>query len=221
MRIAFTQWIQSPNTRPQRHERERDRDRLHQRLELAARRRGNDVAATELDEPPHRDADLAHHDDRGDPPGQLAEDRQAHERSAGEQLVGDRIEDLAEVGDEPARARDVAVEAVGRDRDDEHRCRGPAQPAVVAAVGEQHPEEHRREQDAHDRDGVGKVPVRRSRGAVGGIRHRANCTRRRMTRHGLARARGQSRPVSPQASSSGSASTSGRFCVRLATGSSS
>ena len=85
------------------------------------------------------DAHLAdQHDDR-DPPRQLAEDGQSHEREAGEHLVGDRIEQLAQIGDDVVSARDPPVDAVGRDGEDEQCGRPPSQWSVGTAVQEQQP----------------------------------------------------------------------------------
>lgn len=143
--------------RPQRQQGERQGDGLRDGLELAHPRGGDDVIARHH-QPVHGDADLAHkHDDRH-PPGQLAEDREPDERTAGQRLVGDRVEELSEIGDDLVLAGEVAVDAVGRDRDDEQDRRPPAQRSVLIAVGEQHPQEDRRAQDAHDRDRVRELP---------------------------------------------------------------
>ena len=95
----LTQKIQSPTTVHEREQRQRERDRLREGLELAHPGRGEDVV-TRDDEAVDRDPDFAdQHDDR-DPPRQLAEDRQPDEGEPGEHLVGDRVQELAEVGDD-------------------------------------------------------------------------------------------------------------------------
>ena len=79
----------------------------------------------------------------------------ADERAADEHLVGDRVEQLAEVGDEVAAAREVAVDAVGGDRDDEQRGRhqrsAPSAPSSASSIQRK----TGAQQDAHDRDDVG------------------------------------------------------------------
>ena len=68
------------------------------------------------------DPDLADQDDHGHPPGQLAQQRQADQRRADQRLVGDRVGQLAELGDQVAPAGEFAVEPVGDRRDREDRA---------------------------------------------------------------------------------------------------
>ena len=51
------------------------------------------------DEAIDRDADLADQDDDRHPPRKLTENREPHEGEAGQHLVGDGVEQLAEIGE--------------------------------------------------------------------------------------------------------------------------
>src|SRR6478672_4107518 len=83
----------------QRQDEEPDRDRLDQGLELAAPT-GRDHATAKDGEAQRRDADLTDEHHPGHPPGQVPEHRQADERRADQCLVGDRIGELPELGDQ-------------------------------------------------------------------------------------------------------------------------
>ena len=107
----------------QRQQVEPDRDRLQDGLDLAAAA-GRHHAVPDHDEAQRRDAELADQDDDGDPPGQLAQPGQADQRRADQRLVGDRVDDLADVGDQAAAAGELAVEPVGQ--------RGDAKTTVAA-----------------------------------------------------------------------------------------
>ncbi len=75
MSTRLTTFIHSPNSDGNGTSANADRDRLHPGLHLAEDPGRDDVVA-QRHEAPHGDADLAHQDDDGHPPGQLAEDRQ-------------------------------------------------------------------------------------------------------------------------------------------------
>ena len=77
-------------------------------------------------EPQQRHAPLAQQHDDGDPPPDVADERQPDEGHAGDRLVGDRVGDLAEVGDQVVLAGEVAVDLVGDHRDDEQGEGHPA-----------------------------------------------------------------------------------------------
>ncbi|CAI7678341.1 unnamed protein product, partial [Penicillium discolor] len=108
------------------------------------------------DQPMDGDPPLADEDDHHDPPGDLAQDRQPDESGAGEELVRDRIPQLAEVADDVVATCEVAVDPVGRDGDDEEDGGDPAHGEIGEAVrpaDEQEDEEHHGERDARHRDG--------------------------------------------------------------------
>ena len=105
--------------------------------------------------------DLAGQHHHGDPPRQVAEHRQPDQRGADQRLVGDRVGQLAELGDESALAGDVAVDAVG----DRRRPRTPPRPATRQPrrgrrAGEQGDHEHRHQHEAEHGERVGDVPGR-------------------------------------------------------------
>ena len=88
--------------------------------------------------------------------------RQQHQRGADEQLVRDRVEQLAEVGDLVDAAGEPAVEAVRGGREDEQRGRDEPPGGAVTAVDEQRPGEERDQRDAEHRERVRQVPGGRS-----------------------------------------------------------
>ena len=106
----------------QRQQVQRHRDVLRQALELAAAA-GRDHPVAGQHAAHDGDGDLAAEHDRGRPPGQRAEQRQADQGGADERLVGDRVGHDAEVGDLAAAAREVAVDDVGEAGQDEQRRR--------------------------------------------------------------------------------------------------
>ena len=112
------------------------------------------------------------------------------ERRDDQQLVGDRVHQLAERRDRVARAREVAVEQVGERRDREHdrREQVPARRRV-----EQRDDEHRHEQDAQDRQDVGDVDRE----------HRGGASRRAVSRAPPRRPRVSARAPAPMSESRG------------------
>jgi DEAD/DEAH box helicase len=105
----------------------------------------------------------------GDPPPELADQRQPHEGHPGQRLVGDRVGDLAEVGDQVAAACDVAVDLVGDHRGHEEQERDGTPQHRLAVVDEQRPREERDHQDPQRGERVGEVPVGgRNRDGLGG-----------------------------------------------------
>ena len=123
---------------------EPDRQRLDDGLQLAAAA-GRDHAVPDHPEAQHGDADLADQDHHGHPPRQQLEDRQADQRGAGERLVGDRVGELAELGDLAGPAGDHPVVAVGDDRQGEDQRSPSTRPASSSPVVLQ-------QQDGEDRD---------------------------------------------------------------------
>jgi hypothetical protein len=92
--------------------------------------------------------------------------RMTQKRSADECLVGDRVGQLAEFGDQPALARDVAVDAVGDGRDGEHHPGEYPPRGVVTATGEQRHDEDRHQGEPEDGQRVRDVPRGRRAGRV-------------------------------------------------------
>ena len=117
----------------QRQDVQADRDDLDERLGLAAGA-GGDHAVPDHREPEQRDADLPDQDDQGHPPGQVAEHGQPDQGGPGQCLVGDRVGDLAEVGDLPTLAGDVPVIPVGDRGDGEDPPGDPPPGRVVPAL---------------------------------------------------------------------------------------
>ena len=157
-----------------------DRDSLHQRLELAAAARRNDTSAQHR-ESQHRDTDLAGQDHHRDPPRQVAQHRQTDQRGADQQLVGDRIGELAEFGHHSVAAGQLAVQPIGDHRDREDREGGNAVGVLVAVAGEQHQQEDRHKHQPQPGEQVGDVGDRGLRGRrrsfwVARHRHRIRVT---------------------------------------------
>ena len=96
----------------------------------------------------------------GDPPGQVAEHGQPDQRRPGERLVGDRVGDLAEIGDLAALAGDVPVVPVGDRRDGENRPGDPPPGGVVPALGEQGEQEDRHQDQPQHGQRVGQIHQR-------------------------------------------------------------
>ena len=88
----------------------------------------------------------------GHPPWQVAEHRQGDQRRAGQRLVGDRIGDLAEVGDHAAAPGELAVEQVGDRGDAEDEERHDPRPGAAG-----HQEGH---EDRHEHKPQHGEPVR-------------------------------------------------------------
>ena len=145
---------------------------LQQRLGLAATTRRDD-AVPDDEEAQGGDANLADQDDDRHPPGKVAERRQPDERGAGQCLVGDGVGDLADVGDQAAAARKIAVDEVRHARHDK-RGERPHPPARrVAGVDEKQGEKHRHEQQAQQGQPVCNVGDAGGLGRLGrGIRDR-------------------------------------------------
>jgi hypothetical protein len=152
-----------------------DGNDLQQRLDLAAPTGGDD-ALPDNPEPQPGDGQLAQQDHHRDPPAELTERRQRDQGRADQGLVGDRVGDLAEVGDQAAAAGDLAVQQVGNRGDAEgHARRDPV--AGAARQQEQHERRHHDEPQHGQR--VGDVDqarlgdsgdIRCGHGACGGVR---------------------------------------------------
>jgi hypothetical protein len=69
-------------------------------------------------------------------------------------LVGDRVHELAERRDRVPRPRQIAVDRVGDRRDREHDRR---EQVTAAGLVEQRDDQHRHQQDAHDRQEIREI----------------------------------------------------------------
>jgi hypothetical protein len=141
-----------------------DEDVLEDRLQLAARTRRDDRAVARGDGADDRDSKLAAEHDQQDPERAtrqwrrtgrgvtaLRQDVERDERRREQQLVGDRIDELAEVRDPAVLPRQVAVPQVG-ERGDQEEDPGD-EPRRERRHEEQQPDDGR-ENDAPDGDGV-------------------------------------------------------------------
>ena len=104
------------------------------RLDLAAPGRGDDAPIADSDEAQTGDCKLACDDNEHDPAGHAALADKDHHAGRDQQLVGQRIEELAEIRDLIIMARDVAVDKIADARDHEHAERRPAQRVIPAAA---------------------------------------------------------------------------------------
>ena len=108
-----------------------------------------------------RHRQLAADHDRHDPRLDHVELDQRDERRGGQQLVGDRIEQLAEHRDLLAAPRQVTVQPVGQRGDAEDQRRrhplGQAQDQVALERGQQHHDQQRDQDDARQGEGVRQV----------------------------------------------------------------
>jgi hypothetical protein len=119
---------------------------------------GRHDAVPDNDEPHDGDADLAREHEERHPPRHQPDEREPDERHPQQRLVGDRVEDLADIGHQAARPGDVAVDPVGDHGDDED-CEGrEALSGIGPVLREQHRPEDGDEQDAQHGEGVGQVP---------------------------------------------------------------
>ena len=89
-------------------------------FDLAEPAGGDDPARTGRDEPEAADGELAREHDDAHPRRHAPLSDQHDQRGHHQQLVRDRVDELAEVGHEVAPARDLAVEEVGGRGDAEH-----------------------------------------------------------------------------------------------------
>ena len=137
-----------------REEQHEDHDDLRRRLPLAQRVGGDAHALGDGGDAQSGHRHLAGDDDHGDPGRQAIESDERDESRRDEQLVGHRVEELAEDGDRATRACQVAVELVGRRR---HREDGDGEDVPVRDVHEEQRHEDRHQEDAGDGDGVGGV----------------------------------------------------------------
>mgnify|MGYP001641239277 CR=1 FL=1 len=143
-----------------------DGDHLEDGLELAEIRCGDDLALARGDHAHAGYDELARHDDEHDPARKRTELYQDQQRRHDEDLIGQRIEELAEIGDFVALARQVPVEPVRRGYKDEDRGGDPALPIRGAETDpfgprtEDGDHEDGDEQDADDGDDVrGRLDV--------------------------------------------------------------
>ena len=150
-----------------------DRDHLKHGLELPEHARRDYHALARSHHAHSRHDELARQDDEDYPRWQRAE---FHERDQGrrhENLVGERVHELPEIGHLVSRPGKVAVEPIGARDNHEDSCRDDALPIVRERRGGAEPfgpgcqergDEDRHEQYANDRDHV--------RGRPDGLRRR-------------------------------------------------
>ena len=131
-----------------------DRGDLQAGLDLAEHAGGDDDAGLGGAEAQHGDDELARDDHHRHPRGEAV---QRHERDQGgddQQLVGERVHELAERGDRVPRAGQIAVDEIGERREREHD-RGDD--VAVGRVAEQSDDERGHEHDPQHRQHVGEV----------------------------------------------------------------
>src|SRR5437868_988873 len=116
---------------------------------------GRDDRPPDQQQAQQRDAELPGDDHYGDPPGQLSQQGEADQRGAGQRLVGDRIGDLPEVGDQVVSPGQLAVQMVG-DRGHHEHAEGRETPA--GARDEEAEDEEGDERQSDHREDVGDVP---------------------------------------------------------------
>jgi hypothetical protein len=92
-----------------------------------------------------RDPDLTPQDQPGHDPGQLVQRRQRDQSGTNQDLVRQRIGDLAEVGHQAAGTRQAAVVTVGDRGHQEDRSRGDAPGDRVAVVVQEDQQKRRYE----------------------------------------------------------------------------
>ena len=92
------------------------------------------AAIADSDEAQTGDCKLARDDDKHDPAGHPALSDEDHHAGRDQQLVGQRIEELAEIRDLIIMARDIAVDKIADARDHEYAERRPAQRVIPAAA---------------------------------------------------------------------------------------
>jgi hypothetical protein len=130
-------------------------------IDLAERRGGDDEPAREREAAQRRHRELAADDHRHDPGWGEIQLYQRDERRGNQELVGDRVEHLADPGDLAAPPRQVAVEPVGQGGQPED-CRPdnlhlePQHPPALE-LGHQHHHEQRHQEDPGERERVGQV----------------------------------------------------------------
>ena len=139
---------------------EQDRPDLRHHLGLAERGRGNGDAARVGHAAEHGDGELPPEDD-GDHPGRRhAHLHQGHERGGDQQLVRQRVHELAELRHLPAAPGQVAVQPVRERRGTED---GRAQDLLghadddLGLARQQHHDEQRNEEDTGQRKRVRQV----------------------------------------------------------------
>ena len=116
-----------------------DRRDLHAGLELGEVAGRDDHAGLRRAHPQHGDGQLAGDDHHRDPGGEPVQGDQRDQRGDDQQLVGERVHQLAEGRDRVARAREVAVDEVGR-RGQREDDRG--EDVAVVGVAEQRDHDH-------------------------------------------------------------------------------
>lgn len=131
-----------------------DRDDLGHGFDLAPHIGGDNVALCGGDEPYRGHGELAENDDDQWDRAAQSELDKAHQHGDHEDLVGERIGEFAEVGDQVIAAGDLAVERVGdRSRSEQQSRRGE----VEREVDQDRRDHERHQNDAQDRQFIRQV----------------------------------------------------------------
>ena len=131
-----------------------DGDDLQAGLELAEVAGGHDDARLSGAEAQHGDGELARDDHHGHPRGEAIERHQRDQRGDDQQLVGERVHELAERGDGVARPGEIAVDEVGERGEREH---DGGEHVSTGRVAEQRGHERGHEHDPQYGQQVGEV----------------------------------------------------------------
>ena len=145
-----------PGRRPVDPDQRQHHRHLRRGLELAPHARGDDLALLDRQHAQAGDRELARDDHHRHPGVEPVERDEADERGGDQQLVGERVHQLAELRDLRAAAGEPAVERVGGGGDHEHD-RG--EQVRLRQRGEQQGREHRDERDANEREDVRRVEL--------------------------------------------------------------
>src|SRR3990172_3072670 len=129
-------------------------DHFRDHLVFAQLGRGDDQALGGGNAPQSGDGDVPPDDDGRDPRRHPLNLDEGNERRRDQQLVGDRIQELAQGRHLPATPGDAAVQPVGQDRRDKNRRRG-----VVAglSVGDQENHEEGDEEDPNQAQRIWQI----------------------------------------------------------------
>ena len=135
---------------------------LQHGLELAALGGRNHIAPACQNHAPDGDAQLADHDHDSDPPPEITQDIQADQGGDHQCFVRDGVGQLAEIGDDLVFAGQEAVQLIGKHQQDEGGQSPPTvgeRRATILPIprGEDEPEEHRNEQNAHAGEHIGQA----------------------------------------------------------------
>ena len=137
-----------------------DRRNLHARLELAEAARRDHHSGLSRAEAEHGHRELARDDHHRHPGRDAVQRNERDQRRDDQQLVRERVHQLAERRDFFARAREVTVREVGRGGDGED---DGGEDVPIRRLPEQRDDQDRHEQDPDNRQEVGPVQRRHVR----------------------------------------------------------